>query len=63
MDVMKRSQPSAHHDRLCCQVRDFVVPGGENVTMQTRTRRTLWDKMHLAKDIERPSREWDKVER
>ena len=30
--------------------------------LQTRTRRTFWDKMNLAKDIEHPFRDWDKVE-
>jgi hypothetical protein len=30
--------------------------------MQTRTRRTFWDKMNLAKDIERPFRDWDQVD-
>jgi len=30
--------------------------------LQTRTRRTFWDKMHLAKDIELPLLDWDKVE-
>lgn len=37
-------------------------PGREGKRLQTRTRQTFWDKMHLAKVIERPSLDWDKVE-
>ena len=42
--------------------KDFAVLDGRGKRLQTRTRQTFWDKMHLAKVIERPSRDWDKVE-
>lgn len=42
--------------------KDFVVLDGRGKRLQTRTRQTLWDKMDLAKVIERPFLDWDKVE-
>ena len=38
-------------------------PGRKGKRLQTRTRQTFWDKMNLAKVIERPFLDWDKVER
>jgi len=34
----------------------------EGKRLQTRTRQLFWDKMHLAKVIEFPRLDWDKVE-
>lgn len=42
--------------------RDVAVPDGGWKRLQTRPRQTFWDKMHLAKVIERPPLDWDKVE-
>lgn len=54
--------PSARPDRIDTSGKDLAVLDGRGKRLQTRTRRTLWDKMHLAKVIERPFRDWDKVE-
>ena len=53
---------SGRPDLLEASGKDFVVLDGRGKRLQTRTRQTFWDKMHLAKVIERPSRDWDKVE-
>ena len=42
--------------------RRTLQSGTRGERLQTRTRRTFWDKMHLAKVIERPFRDWNKVE-
>jgi len=42
--------------------RRTLQSGTRGERLQTRTRRTFWDKMDLAKVIERPFRDWDKVE-
>ena len=47
--------------RISCKAH-IAVWDEKGTRLQTRTRRTLWDKMHLAKVIERPIREWYKVE-
>jgi len=36
-------------------------PGRKGKRLQTSTRQLFWDKMHLAKVIECPRRDWDKV--
>lgn len=36
-------------------------PGRIGKRLQTRTRQLFWDKMYLAKVIERPRLDWDKV--
>jgi hypothetical protein len=44
--------------------RDFAVPGGEGSdACRPALRRTFWDKMNLAKDIEHPFLDWDKVKK
>jgi hypothetical protein len=54
---------AGRHDHHPMQaVADLAVPDGWTRRLQTRTRWTFWDKMHLAKDIERPFLDWDKVE-
>ena len=54
--------PSDRHNYRLTSARDLAVLGGRGKRLQTRTRQTFWDKMHLAKVIERPSRDWDMVE-
>lgn len=54
--------PNARHNHLSTFARDLAVLDGRGKRLQTRTRQTFWDKMHLAKVIERPSRDWDMVE-
>ena len=54
-------KPSLHHEPLRIRT-GHCSPGRERKRLQTRTRQTFWDKMHLAKVIERPLLDWDKVE-
>lgn len=54
--------PSARPDKHPAAGKDLAVLDGRGKRLQTRTRRTFWDKMYLAKVIERPFRDWDKVE-
>jgi hypothetical protein len=54
--------PSAHPEKCPTTGKDLAVLDGRGKRLQTRTRRTFWDKIYLAKDIERPFRDWDKVE-
>jgi len=52
----------APHDSTGNTGRDIAVLDGTGKRLQTRTRSAFWDKMHLAKVIERPFLEWYKVE-
>lgn len=54
--------PRDRHNHQLTSSRDLAVLDGRGKRLQTRTRQTFWDKMHLAKVIERPSRDWDMVE-
>ena len=54
-------KPSRHHNPFQI-LTGHCSPGREGKRLQTRTRQTFWDKMHLAKVIERPFLDWDKVE-
>jgi hypothetical protein len=51
-----------HHETGSNNRKDLAVLDGGWKRLQTRTRQTFWDKMHLAKVIERPFLDWDKVE-
>lgn len=54
--------PRDRHNHQLTSSRDLAVLDGRGKRLQTRTRQTFWDKMHLAKVIEHPSRDWDMVE-